>query len=208
MSCVELCEEKSLLHSDDVEVREEAEEAVAPQGDRQGHLVLRLPSYRPTPWRVMNSLLDTVDGATRGRAGWVQRFVLYLFIGGSAAVVNLVVFYLVFYRIPLPVHTAVHNVIAEGLAAEISIMANFIPNDFFTFKYLPGHARSWGARCLRFHITSIGGSILTLLIEFTLHYLAHVPALVAQAVALMLVLVYNFSFHHIFTYRKTTPKTV
>ncbi len=215
MSFVELCEEKSLIQSDRLEVSEPVEVSasfeaalVDPEVEK-GQPVLRLLSYRPTPWRSVNALLDSVDKVTKGRAGWVQRFFMYVLIGGSAAVVNLVVFYVVFYRIPLPVSAVEHNVIAWVLASEISIMANFIPNDYFTFRHLPGHKRSWGARCARFHLTSIGGSILTFLIEFGLFSVGHVPAMFAQAIALILVLIYNFSFHHIFTYGhiKTAAKS-
>ena len=158
-------------------------------------------SYRSTPWSMVNSLLDAVDTVTRGRAGLLQRLTTFVFFGGIAAVVNLVVFYLVFYHVPLPVSTPIHNIIASVLAAEISIMANFVPNDHFTFRYLAGRSRSWAARCSRFHVTSIGGSILTFLIEFSITSFAHLPAIIAQAIAIVIVLFYNFSFHHIFTYR-------
>ncbi len=160
-----------------------------------------LPSYHPTAWPVINKTLDIVDRYSGRRAGWVQRFFSYTFFGGCAALVNLLIFYLVYYRIPLPVSAVAHNVIAYIAAAEISILANFIPNDYFTFRHLPGHSRSWPARCIRFHITTIGGVILTFLIEFGLSYLTHVPPIIAEAIALILVLIYNFSFHHIFTYR-------
>jgi putative flippase GtrA len=161
----------------------------------------RLPSYRPYPWPFANRILDAVDQLTDGRAGVCQRFATYVIIGGFAAVVNLVVFYTTFYLIHLPLNDMAHNLIASVLAAEISIMANFIPNDYFTFRHLPGHARSWSARCMRFHITSIGGSLLTFSLQFGFTHLIRVPAIIAQASALILVLIYNFSFHHIFTYR-------
>ena len=162
---------------------------------------VKLPSYHATPWNIVNASLAIADTITGGRAGLLQRLFSFVFFGGIAAVVNLVVFYVTFYHIALPVNVAIHNIIASVLAAEISIMANFIPNDRFTFRHLPGRSRSWSARCARFHVTSIGGSVLTFLIEFCLTSFAHLPAIGAQAAALLLVLVYNFSFHHIFTYR-------
>ena len=158
-------------------------------------------SYHPTPLNGINRLLDLVDDYTGGKAGWVQRFVTYLCIGGFAAVVNLIIFFVVFYRIPMPVSNITHNVIASLFACEISIMANFIPNDYFTFRHLAGHNRTWMERCSRYHLTSIVGCILTFLIELGLTSTLHILAILAQAVALILVLVYNFSFHHIFTYR-------
>jgi putative flippase GtrA len=159
-----------------------------------------LPSYHPTRWSIVNKALDIADQYSGGRADWIQRFVSYAFIGGCAAIVNLIVFYVIFYKVPLPVSPFLHIVIANVIAAEISILANFIPNDYFTFRHLPGHNRSWGARCLRFHLTTISGAVLTLLIELAFTYLAHTPAIVGQAIALILVLIWNFSIHHLFTY--------
>ncbi len=162
---------------------------------------LKQPSYRSTPWNVVNSSLDIVDKATNGRAGLVQRLSTFILFGGIAAIINLFVFFLVFYHVPLMVNSTVHNIIASVLAAEISIMTNFMLNDRFTFRYLAGSSRSWSARCARFHITSIVGSILTFLIEFAFTSVAHIPAIIAQAMAIIIVLVYNFTFHHLFTYR-------
>ena len=166
-----------------------------------------LPSYHPTPWKLVNRVLDIVDTVTGGRADWVQRLFTYLFIGGVAALVNLAVFSLVLYGIHMPTNLAVlHNLLAFVLASEISIMANFVPNDFVTFRHLPGRERTWAAHCTRFHITSIGGVILTYVLQFGLIFLAHVHATLSQAIALILVLVYNFSAHHLFTYRHVKPK--
>jgi hypothetical protein len=102
----------------------------------------RLPSYQPTTWSFVNRVLDLVDTITGGRAVWCQRFFLFAFIGGCAALVNMGVFYLGINVIPLPVHETIRNVIASVLAAEISLMANFVPNDVFTFCHLSGHQRS------------------------------------------------------------------
>lgn len=166
-----------------------------------------IPSYRPTPLVFVNRLLDVIDTMSGGRAGLCQRFFMFAFIGGCAALVNIAVFFIVYDLLPLPVHQDVHNVIASVLAAEISIMANFIPNDFFTFRHLAGN-RSWGARCVRFHITSIGGSILTFLLQFGMSHLLHIRPIFAQAIALIIVLFYNFSVHHLFTYRHVKPAVV
>ncbi len=196
--------ERLLTQNDSLDIIESVDELAQEQILQEplsANPLATLPSYHPTPWGIVNSLLDRVDTLTHGRAGLLQRFSSFVVIGGFAAVVNLVVFYLVFYHIPLPVSTSTHNVIASLLAAEISIMANFIPNDHFTFRYLPGRERSWIARCARFQMTSIGGSILTFLIEFGFSTLAHFPPIIAQAIALILVLFYNFAFHHLFTYR-------
>ncbi|HKF37524.1 MAG TPA: GtrA family protein [Ktedonobacteraceae bacterium] len=165
----------------------------------------RLPGYQPTAWVFINRVLDIVDTRTGGRAAWCQRFFMFACIGGCAALVNMAVFYLVFDVIALPVNEPLHNVIASVLAAAISIIANFVLNDFFTFRHLPGHQRSWFARCVRFYITAISGCVLIFVIQFAISHLLHVRPIIAQATALIVVLFYNFSFHHIFTYRRVKP---
>ena len=165
----------------------------------------RLSSYQPTAWVFVNRVLDIVDTRTGGRAAWCQRFFMFACIGGCAALVNMAVFYLVFDVIALPVNETLHNVIASVLAAAISIIANFVPNDFFTFRHLSGHQRSWFARCVRFYITAIGGCVLILVIQFAISHLLHTRPIIAQAIALIVVLFYNFSFHHLFTYRHVKP---
>jgi len=164
-------------------------------------LLVDRPSYTPTSWAIVNHALDIADKVTNGRADWVQRFFSYGFIGGIAASVNLVLFSIIYHSVAMPFSDMVHNLIAQVIAFEISLLVNFIPNDYFTFRHLAGHNRSWGARCLRYHITSIAGFCLTVLIEFMLTFGAHIPAFFSQAIALILVFIYNFTFHHLFTYR-------
>jgi putative flippase GtrA len=165
----------------------------------------RLPSYHPTQWTIVNRILDIVDEVTKGRADWVVRFFSYIFFGGTAAIVNLAVFFTALNYIPLHINSLAQNIFASVLACEISLMANFIPNDYFTFRHMPGRARSWGARCARFHITSLIGSGLTILIQLFFSRVVHIMPLLGQALALMIVLFYNFSFHHLFTYRRVKP---
>src|SRR5258708_31516366 len=100
----------------------------------------KAPSYQPYAWNWLNKILDFVDGKTNGKAGQIQRILSYLFFGGLAAMVNLVVFGLALYLVHFPssVSAQAHYVIAYIIAAECSIMANFLPNDRFTFRSLPG----------------------------------------------------------------------
>ena len=165
----------------------------------------RGPSYHPTRFAVANRMLDVVDELTGGRAGWAQRLFSYLFIGGTAAVVNLVCLTLMLNVVLPPAHTTFdrrwHFVLASAVAYEVSILANFIPNDYFTFRFLSGHQRSWLARCARFHLTALGGVAVTFLISGSLYDLLHLNPTLAQAIALVIAVFFNFAFHHIFTYR-------
>lgn len=159
----------------------------------------RPPSYHPTGWALADRALEVVDNVTGGRAEWVRRVFSYLVIGGFAAVVNLIVFAVMLHLIALPVAPHVHYIIANLTAAEISILANFVPNDRFTFRYLPGHQRMWLARCARFHLTAIGGTVVTLIISVGLNGLG-LPGIIAQAIGLIIALIFNFTLHHLFTY--------
>jgi putative flippase GtrA len=155
-------------------------------------------SYYDTRWPQVNRALALADQVTHGRAGLIQRLASYLVIGGMAAVVNLSVLATFF-------HYGSANVLwywllANAVAYEISIMANFVPNDYFTFRHLAGHERSWLARCLRFHVTSVSGVVVTLVISAILFHLLGLQALVAQAIAIIIATGYNFTVHHLFTY--------
>ncbi|GCE11696.1 GtrA family protein [Tengunoibacter tsumagoiensis] len=162
----------------------------------------RIPSYSPTPWAIVNSILDIVDKVSGGRAGWVQRFFSFAFFGGMAAVVNLIVFYIGYYVVLPSDGSTVHYVVAYLFAYELSVLANFIPNDYFTFKQLRSSGdRPWIVRNARFHAGSITGGVLTFVLSYAFKSFLGVPAIIAQAIALILVLFYNFAFHHLFTYR-------
>lgn len=161
----------------------------------------RVRSYQPTRWTNVNRVLDVVDEITRGRAGLCQRFFSFAFIGGLASLVNLAVLAIVEYKMFPGMREEIHFVIAFIAASEISVMANFIPNDYFTFRSLDGHSRSWLARCGRFHLTAASGILLTFLLSSAFHILGHIPAILGQAAAILIVLFYNFTVHHFFTYR-------
>lgn len=164
------------------------------------------PTYIPTRWLIVNRALDLTDSITGGKAVWIQRLFTYLMVGGFAALVNLATFAFFYekFRLPFNDHVFAQHVarymIAFLIATEVSIMANFIPNDRITFSHLPGHSRSWVTRALRFHLTCVAGTLLTLAISFSLH-LFSVQAVVAQAIALIVVTGFNFTMHHVFTYR-------
>jgi len=128
----------------------------------------------------------------------VVRLFSFLCIGGVGAIVNLLCFSGMYY----PLLGITNSFIAYGTAfvvgTEVSIVSNFILNDRLTFGDL--HALAWRARCLRYHVTSIGGVLLTLGSSFSFLHLLHVPALPAQAAAIIFATACNFVLHNVFTY--------
>jgi putative flippase GtrA len=161
----------------------------------------RKPTYHPTRWPIVNRALDVADGLTGGHAGIVQRVFNYLLFGGFASLVNLAIVTVLYEVVKLPINSKIHFAIAFAVATEVSIVVNFIPQDLVTFRHLPGHSRSWLVRCLRFHMTSLGGVTVTAIVSFTLREIVGLQVTIAQAIAILVALAFNFTFHHIFTYR-------
>ncbi len=196
---------EQVLRTDQVGVPEpvdiEAEQTLGESEDGAGMVKRGEPSYIPTGVAILDSLMQMVDGVTAGKAGMLQRAVSYLIVGGFAACVNLASLYIFNDIVPMPFPRVVHNIVAFLLAAEISILANFIPNDRITFSRLPGHARSWWMRCLRFHSTAIAGTLITFIIFSVMHIWLGLHTLIAESTGIIVALVFNFTFHHIWTYR-------
>ena len=133
-----------------------------------------------------------------GNHEYIVRLFSFLCIGGFGAIVNLLCFSGVYYTLLQVSNSSIAYGMAFVVGTEVSIFSNFILNDRLTFGDL--HARSWQARCLRYHVTSAGGVLLTLGISFSLLHLLHIPALPAQAAALIIATVCNFLLHRFFTY--------
>ncbi|HEX5441013.1 MAG TPA: hypothetical protein VFW76_09020, partial [Ktedonobacterales bacterium] len=66
----------------------EADTAVLPKA--KAKTGRSLPSYHPTGIARVDRLLDLADRLTGGRAEWIQRAFSYLFVGGIAAIINLI----------------------------------------------------------------------------------------------------------------------
>ena len=171
------------------------------------HKQHRQPGFYPMRWALMNRLLNITYSLPGRPIGWFQRLLSFLFVGGLSAVVNLVCFSIAYYALIRSINNLMAYFLAFITAAEVSIVSNFVLNDSITFRYLQGRSRSWQARILRFHITLVGGTTLTLGISFSLLHLPHIPALFAQAMALIAATAFNFIFHHIFTYHDRHGKT-
>lgn len=196
--------ERSIVQSNVDEILEPSREVVEEIAEivEQVASARSLPSYRPTKWVFVNRLLDQVDLKTNGRAGLLVQFFLFLLFGGSTAIVNIAIMDIFLYAVSLPLlNDNVHFVIADALGTEISVIANFMLNDTFTFRDLPGHARSWWARFGRFQTTALSGSVLTILLGSGFKFMLHINPTISQAVAIIIVTFYNFFFHQFFTYR-------
>lgn len=148
------------------------------------------------------ALITWLDRVTHGKAATLQLLASYLLAGGVSALVNLVVFNLVYTRVAAPLVPNVRWGAAFAAAALVASFVNFMLNDRMTFHHLPGHARVWWVRCLRFHSTAALGISVTLVASFTLHYWLGIAALLAEGIAIVVALVLNLTMHHLWTYRR------
>lgn len=179
----------------------------APSLPRPPHAITtpryRAPRSAPRrPLSLYQRVYVQVDRLSGGRGAQVRKVLSYLMVGGFAACVNLAVQALLLYGVALPMSESAHNLLALVIATECSILANFVPNDRFTFRPAEGHWRPWQARCLRFHLTALSGTLLAMLLQIILHEALHIQPVLANAIALVLVLNYNYVTHHLFTYRQ------
>ena len=159
-------------------------------------------SYKPTGLSQIDDVLNRIDHLTHGKAGTLQHVTTYLFSGGLAAIVNLTTLFVVYTVVVLPIDNQLHFVFAYFVAEELSILINFSINDRVTFTHLPGHARHWQHRLVRFHITCFTGIIVTFGLSYSLHFFVGLPVILAQSLAILISLAVNFTMHHLWTYRK------
>ncbi len=186
-----------------------APEPSAPSDDgiapftRSGVHATALAPVQPSWYDQLLHLLDEKSG---GRAEELVRIAQFLLVGGTASLLNLVCVGLL-DRVFHP--TGVMPVFFVILAAtEISLLANFMLNDRFTFRSLVGEHRTWLQRCIRFHGPASVGFVLTLVISNSVHHFVtyghgkHLPLVVGQAIAIVIVTFVNFFMHRNWTYRE------
>jgi len=144
-----------------------------------------------------------VDAKTGGKAAEVQRLVTFLAVGGSASLLNLACVWS-FDRLLHPTG-GITVFLVLATATEISLLANFLLNDRFTFHTMVGKHRTFWQRGARFHGPAMVGFGLTLLISNLAHHLAHLTLTISQATAILIVTMVNFLMHRHWTYRAANP---
>jgi len=119
-------------------------------------------------------------------------------VGLSGIVVNLAILYL------LVEYASVNKDLASPVAIEISILNNFIWNDFWTFcsdenrKY----SRRWH-RLVAFNVVSAGGALINYGIFLVLTAWFGVYYLAAQFIGILLGFIWNFMVNRRFTWGRT-----
>jgi putative flippase GtrA len=143
----------------------------------------------------MPDVSDQVSSTDIKLSTEAKRFGSFLLVGGTASALNLAIVGV----LTLAAHWS--YLPAALIAAEAGVLLSFVLNDRLTFRRLADSAGGWLMRCVRFHGAYAAGQVLTLAIAWSLnHFLAWIP-LLSQALAIGIVLFFNFTVVRFWTYR-------
>ncbi len=126
-----------------------------------------------------------------------QRMLRFVLVGASGVAVNLGFLFAFVEFLAAP------KTLAVLMAAEISIISNFLLNDTFTFR--DRHTGPFVARMGMFHLVSLAGLIANLVAYLILHDLIGVYYILAAAIAIVCAFGVNFAGNMGFTYGKRRP---
>jgi putative flippase GtrA len=125
----------------------------------------------------------------------------YVPVGVASTGVNLVFFQTLYVMAELPYPEHVPYLVAWIGAAKVPTKFNYVLNGRFTFGGYDGRNRALLVRAFRFHTTVINGFILTFVLSTGLHYGLGLPALISHTVGIFVAFLFNFTGHHVWTYR-------
>jgi putative flippase GtrA len=135
-------------------------------------------------------LADRVGAAARRPASWLQ-LLKFGVVGGSGYLVNLAVFAL------LAGNFGIHHVIAAVGAFCVAVTNNFLWNRYWTFG--PGEGRA-GFQAVRFLTVSLLSLLLNLAVLEAILAGTEVGELTAQAIAVAVVMPFNFLGNKLWTF--------
>ena len=135
-----------------------------------------------------------------GRKEW-ENVIKFGIVGISGIVVNLGVLYL------LVQYLQTNDLLASGIAIELSILNNFIWNDLWTFHAVENrkYSNRW-YRLAAFNVVSAGGVVINLGIFYLLTRWFAVYYLLAQFVGILIAFTWNFLINRNLTWKKVRSK--
>jgi dolichol-phosphate mannosyltransferase len=139
-----------------------------------------------------------------------QTLVKFLVVGGSGALLNVLVSYY------LGQSLRIFPDLAQGTGIELSIISNFVWNDTFTFKNVGGSApqKSHGrlSRFLKYNLLSLGTAALNLGIFSVLYYKLGMNEgfwyASSSLIAILVAFVFNYLGSSRWAWKKDQPKTL
>jgi len=132
----------------------------------------------------------------------VSRFVKFGIVGGSGTVVNLGVQYLLTL-------IGLHYILAGVIATEISIINNFLLNNFWTWRDNPAKTkRSFLGRLLKYNSSMIITGLMqnVLMVFFTEVF--KINNLISKFIAIVIITLVNYIIHYFWTFKKEQDEEV
>lgn len=127
-----------------------------------------------------------------------RRAFFFLLVGGICAIFNLAILS------ALTLLAGWSYLSAVLVATEAGVLLSFILNDRITFRELAEHAGGWTQRCLRYHGGAAAGQALIILMSLLLIHVAGLKPILAQAISISVVTVFNFGVQRFLTYATRT----
>ena len=130
------------------------------------------------------------------RNGELKRFVKFCLVGLSGVVVNLGVFWI------WATYTGLPKIVCSAIAIEISIITNFLLNDYYTFSdRRSGKSFSVFARLGKYNLISSPGGILNLIVFPILNSVLGVYFLLAQLIGIVVSILWNYLMNNFWTWK-------
>lgn len=129
----------------------------------------------------------------------MKEFIKFAVVGGSGILVNMGCFF-VFTR-----YAGIRIEFASPMAIEISILTNFLLNNFWTFRWRDTRT-GFGGRILRYHLVTAVAGIVNYLTLLLLTHVAGLHDLVSNFIGIMLGTFINFFLNSMWTWRISEPE--
>ena len=131
----------------------------------------------------------------KSRISRSEEFIKFCFVGSSGVLVNMGVFILLtrIFRLVIEV--------ASPIAIELSILSNFLLNNFWTFKARRVETSFW-KRMMRFHLVSFTAGLINYLVLLSLVYLLGLWDLAANLIGIAVATVVNFVLNSRWTWQQ------
>lgn len=125
----------------------------------------------------------------------LKRFIKFGIVGGSGTVVNLGIQYLLTLA-------GMYYIFAGVIATEISIINNFLLNNFWTWKDNPAKTkRSFIGRLLKYNSSMIVTGIAQNLLMIFFTELFKLNDLISKFIAIVIITFVNYIIHYLWTFK-------
>jgi dolichol-phosphate mannosyltransferase len=132
------------------------------------------------------------------RSGELWRFVKFLLVGASGILVNEGLLWL------LTEYAHLVYLLSSAIAIEVSIISNFVLNDYFTFRdRRRPSVSSMSGRLLKFNLVSLAGLLINLGVLWIFTSVLGVYYLVSNLVGIALAFLWNYFVNSLWTWKYT-----